>query len=89
MVGLSRVKLWLVKENTRVKLYHDLKISIKVTYGHNSSGCRGQNLLHAYILPAGSEIISKFAGKNLKSQQNTRGIYNKNKKEYLCSFKSY
>ena len=68
MIDLSRVKLWLVKENTRVKLYHDLKISIKVTCGHNSSGCRGQNLVHAYILPAGSETISKFAGKILKSQ---------------------
>ena len=63
MIDLSRVKLWLVKENTRVKLYHDLIINIKVTYGHNSSGCRGQNLVYMYILPAGSEIISKFAGK--------------------------
>ena len=41
MIDLSRVKLWLVKENTRVKLYHDLTIDIKVTCGHNSSGCRG------------------------------------------------
>ena len=63
VISLPRVKLWLVKENTRVKLYHDLIINIKVTYGHNSSGCRGQNLVYMYILPAGSERKSKFAGK--------------------------
>ena len=78
---MSRVKLWLVEENTRVKLYHNLIINIKVTYGHNFSMYCGQNLVHVYILPAGSEFISKFAGKISKINNITRGIYNKSKRE--------